>query len=227
MPYLSCLTGILRRCLVFVVKVTRDAIYIVKALVVEHTPALRVLFGLPSIRLVRPKLALHVHLCHLGEPLKPSYQMAAIYVAMVSLMTGRRPWPDVAVLGSVSNAGSLGSMWEWTAKSFEFCHSRGIRRVVLAATTTVRALIVPVWGASLLARGDGDVKYGDELMVMFPTLRSERRRGERPWSWTPTTVRKLSFSSLRLLWRRCHCSSRACQKKPTECQMGLMGSQSH
>jgi hypothetical protein len=70
--------------------------------------------------------------------------MAAIYVAMVSLMTGRRPWPDVAVFGSVSSIGSLGSMWEWTAKSFEFCYSRGIRRVVLAATTKVRGLIVPV-----------------------------------------------------------------------------------
>jgi hypothetical protein len=127
--------------------VTRDAIYIVKALVVEHTPALRVLFRRPSMRLVRPKFALHIHLCHLEEPLKPSYQMAAIYVAMISLMTGKRPWADVAVFGSVSNIGTLSSMWEWTAKSFKFCHFCGIRRVVVADKTKVRALIVPVWGA--------------------------------------------------------------------------------
>lgn len=120
---------------------TRDGIDLIKALLVEQTPVLRVLFGLPSMRLIRLDFAIHVHLCHWGEPLVASYQMAAIYVAMVSLMAGKRPRTDTAVFGALSNAGYLTSRWEWGPKTFALCRFCGIRRVVLAADTKVRTAV--------------------------------------------------------------------------------------
>lgn len=111
-----------------------EAMELVRARVVADTPRIAELLGLAKagLRLVKPRLDLHVHVSHTWSPIDASYQMAAMYVAMVALMTGRRSRADTLVFGNVDERGALvGESWGWTESMVRFTAYCGYRRLVV------------------------------------------------------------------------------------------------
>ena len=116
-------------------EVTRHTIDFVRNLVLEQTPAIAVMLGIPADRLpslARPCMDLHVHCEKWFQPLTVSYHMVAAYVAMVSLLFNRIAREDTVGFASLNNYGYLGSGWTWGEGMLKLCQDKGIRRAVLA-----------------------------------------------------------------------------------------------
>ena len=91
--------------------------------------------GLPlDSALTSPQSDFHVHLkCRWDEDgITRGHYTSTILVAMVSLLTGRRPRNDLGVLGSFSVTGVLHSSLHWSPVEIDACVQQGIRCVVLS-----------------------------------------------------------------------------------------------
>lgn len=91
--------------------VTKESVTLLVALISTTTRRIGQALGLPTqqaakLRLVRPTHDLHVH-CVNYEPIQPSYQQGAIYMALVGMMVRRRCRADTAIFGDVGTAGSF------------------------------------------------------------------------------------------------------------------------
>ena len=89
------------------------------------------------LKLVKKGLRdLHVHVVDYGwEPVSKSEYMGAVVMAMISLLVGRRPYPDVAVLGEVNPCGLLivtHELENFERSTLELWWGGGIRHLVIA-----------------------------------------------------------------------------------------------
>ena len=91
----------------------------------------------PPHSLMRPGCDLHVHVEHGYQPVAPTYQMGAIYAAMVSLLFGRRAREDVMIFGEVGNLGGFSSNCPLEEENIEICKGQGYRRAILGTGTRV------------------------------------------------------------------------------------------
>ena len=117
--------------------VSGDAINNMKDRVCESIPSIANRLAVSSEDLVLMKRGhdLHVHIEHSFHPIKPSYQMGAIYVALVSLMIGRRPRKDTVVFGDVGNrTGVFSSPWK-LGDTVHHCVGLGYRRAVVGKSS--------------------------------------------------------------------------------------------
>ena len=128
----TIITGALR-------ELDRQAIWTVKNVVMELTEKIATHFNKrpEELRLKRPTLMLHLHLETTYQPLAGPYYMGAVFIALVSLVVGRRPRTDTAIFGEVSVTGNFGSGSEWTEEEIGWCRTLGIRRAVLGGQTGV------------------------------------------------------------------------------------------
>jgi ATP-dependent Lon protease len=98
------------------------------------------LFGMAAdsvVPLVEVGMDLHVHYVGVTAPIEHSGYMAATVVALVSLLTGRKPREDTAVLGAINqDADLLPSPFVgervFTLKEVEQCRRQGVRRLIMA-----------------------------------------------------------------------------------------------
>lgn len=118
---------------------SRACIRNVVELVMADLSAIASRLGLPtpSHTLVRRGYDLHVHLEHGYQPVRPTYQMGAIFVALVSLLFGRRAREDVMIFGDVSNLGAFSSNWTLQEADVKDFIDEGYRRVILGVNTQV------------------------------------------------------------------------------------------
>jgi hypothetical protein len=119
-------------------EVTLHVINVIKVLVEEQKDWIAAELGgkrgkrsKKQLRLLRPHLALHVHLESWGKPPEASYQGAALYVAMAGLLVEKRPREDTVVFGDVAVNGALASSWRWGPSVIEHCRKMGVRRAVV------------------------------------------------------------------------------------------------
>ena len=120
--------------------VTKDAIPVMKDLVIASTRAIASRLGLPPDELSLDKRGhdLHVHVEHRFLPIETTYLMGAIYVSLVSLMIGRQPGDDTMVFGHVGNSsGSFSSKWKLDETNISNCKYIGYRRAILGKNTEV------------------------------------------------------------------------------------------
>ena len=130
--------------------VTEEGIFLVRDLVRREVNDIAAALSLEAkdIKAVRPHADLHFHCVKEGKAVQPLYQLAAIYVALVSLLIGRRPRSDTVVFGDVSNLGYLSSIWSWDEERVEFCQRKGIRRVVVGEGTKMSDEVLAMATAS-------------------------------------------------------------------------------
>lgn len=112
---------------------SKEAVESVSARVVSDIPRIAEVLGLPkaNLRLLKPRLDLHVHVSHKWNPIEGSYLMGPIYVAMVALMAGGRSRGDTLVFGNIDERGVLvGESWALTEQMVKFAAWLGYRRLV-------------------------------------------------------------------------------------------------
>jgi ATP-dependent Lon protease len=89
--------------------VTKESVRLIVALISTTTKRIGEALGVKApdkLRLMRLHYDLHVH-CVNYEPITPSYQQGAIYVALVGAMVQRRCRRRTAIFGDVGTYGSL------------------------------------------------------------------------------------------------------------------------
>jgi ATP-dependent Lon protease len=89
--------------------VTKESVTLMIALISNTSKRIGEALGLRAahkLRLMRGQHDLHVHSVTY-EPITPSYQQGAIYVAIVGAMVQRRCRPRTAIFGDVGTYGSL------------------------------------------------------------------------------------------------------------------------
>ena len=121
-------------------QVSRNAIYSMKDLVQASIVTIMDELGLPSqgLSLVKSGHDLHVHIEHGYQSVKPSYQMGAIVISLVSLLIGRRPREDVILFGDVGNsAGQYSSNWTIDLGFVADCARWGYREAFVGDGTKV------------------------------------------------------------------------------------------
>ena len=119
----------------------KNVIQNVKDMVVKHTSSIADVLGLTAskLQLMRRDRDLHVHVDHGYLPLKDTYYMGAVYVAMVSLMTGLRSRQDTVVFGDVGNAtGRLSGGWDIDETYINNLYKLRYRRAVVADTVMIK-----------------------------------------------------------------------------------------
>jgi hypothetical protein len=92
--------------------------------------------------LIPPRCDLHIHANYAWHPTDDLKYSSAIFVALVSLLLGRPPAPDVVVFGNITPAGVLfpgqvENLRPWSVEDVQMCESQGIRRIVLSHRTTI------------------------------------------------------------------------------------------
>ena len=94
--------------------VSQDSIRMLKGLVDASAPEIAPRVGLSEdgLHLMRREYDLHVHLENAFAPLRGSYQMGPIYMALVSLMIGRRIRKGTMLFGAVGNLGEFYGAWQ-------------------------------------------------------------------------------------------------------------------
>ena len=121
-------------------EVSQSAIRNIKDLVEASTPAIANCLGLcaDGLGLMKAGHDLHVHVMNRYKPIEPSYQMGAIYVALVSLMIGRRPRIDTTVFGDVGNCfGTFSSVWVLKKENIMDCQRVNYRRAIVGEGTKI------------------------------------------------------------------------------------------
>ena len=114
--------------------VTKESIHLMRELVGKQLSQIAEVLNVTveSLKLVRLHADLHFHCCKEdGQAVRPSYQMASIYVALISVLLGRRPRGNTVLFGDLNNTGYLSSVWPWGIGEIKACKARGIHRAIL------------------------------------------------------------------------------------------------
>jgi hypothetical protein len=81
----------------------------------------------------------HLHLVHGDEPVTHVNYAAAMALALISLLVGRRLPKNVAAFGDVSPQGSMGTRHKLSLADVESCRRAGIRRMLVPAMLKLEA----------------------------------------------------------------------------------------
>ena len=123
--------------------ISKSVIENLLGLVEMSIPAIAARLGLPAadgLSLMKHGQDLHVHVVNRHQPIESTYHMGAIYVALVSLLIGRRARADTTVFGDVANAyATFSSIWDLNVNHIMQCQSGGYRHAILAKGTEVDA----------------------------------------------------------------------------------------
>jgi hypothetical protein len=121
--------------------IARESVLLVTFLVDTCAVAIAVnLFGVDAAAaepLIQEGVDLHVHFVGTAASIEHSGYMAATVVSLVSLLTGRKPREDTAVIGAINqDADLLPSPFVlgrvFTMEEVEQCRRQGIRRLIMA-----------------------------------------------------------------------------------------------
>ena len=114
--------------------VSQDAIRVVKDLVHASTREIASRMGVDSdgLSLMKRGMDLHVHVDNFAfGKINKTYQMAPLYMSMVSLVFGRRMKDDVMVFGDVGSSGSLSCIWKLEVNHIQLYRRHGYRQVIV------------------------------------------------------------------------------------------------
>ena len=121
---------------------TEEAIQFCKAFIDSRVAEIVRCMGPPSDpqqRFERAGHDLHVHINHNWRPVTPSYQIGAIMISMIALLSGRSPRADTAIFGNMLPSGQLVSDWIWSQEMTKACYCNSyiskVRRAVVAKGT--------------------------------------------------------------------------------------------
>ena len=120
-------------------QVVDECILFVKTIINNDLEAIaaRCDVSVDKLRVMRPHMDLHVHCEKDSQEIGSGYAMAAIYIAMVSLLLQRRPREDTVILAEMNSYGHMFSKWVWTLDEMNHCAQNGVRRVVLGEGTHI------------------------------------------------------------------------------------------
>lgn len=119
----------------------------------------------------KAKHDLHVYLLNKSGDIRHTSYMAAMVVAMVSLLIGRRPVQGMAVMGEVAFSGELNPSHPWDVEEVLKCREQGIRTVLTGCEVEIeesakrRAAEVEEDGQPTL-----EILEFDSILDALPTL---------------------------------------------------------
>ena len=131
--------------------ILRECVVSVREIVHKLAADIRAKVGIPSndagLDICGASRDLHVHFHSSKEddntiPLvSHTNYMAGLFIAMVSLLLGKRTSEDLAAVGEVAYPGTLSALDEpWSDDLVRLCRDQGIRRIVVASDSIIEPL---------------------------------------------------------------------------------------